>query len=181
MRHTFSAQFLKITPPATNFGEAWENLCLCLLCADSADHTIMRLGPPDRGIDILRQKTRTAYQCKSSEQGIFGTIDPRECVSSLERAIDARKAISWKHYAIALNAPLSGVGFSKIADVAKARGLAESALSVLSSEYWDQLCERHIDAIAELDGDVLTETRRARSPCETTPSAVTQGRIARPQ
>lgn len=150
MRHTFSAQFLKIVPPATNFGEAWENLCVCLLRTDSGDNNIMRLGPPDRGIDILGQTTRTAYQCKSSEQGVFGTIDPRDCVSSLERAIDAKKDISWRHYAIALNAPLSGVGFSKISNVAKSRGLKESALSILSPEYWDQLCGRHTEAIRHL-------------------------------
>src|SRR5947208_2857223 len=75
MRHSFSAEFLKILPPATNFGEAWENLCLCLLQAETGDTKIMRLGPPDRGIDIYRKRARAAYQCKSSERGTFGTID----------------------------------------------------------------------------------------------------------
>jgi len=100
MRHTFSAQFLKILPAATSFGEAWENLCLSLLRADSGDNTIMRLGPPDRGIDIYRQTSRTAYQCKSNENGVFGTIDPNYCISSLERAVEARVDIAWQHYAI---------------------------------------------------------------------------------
>jgi hypothetical protein len=126
MRHTFSAQFLKIMPPATNFGEAWENLCICLLRAETSDKSIMRLAPPDRGIDILRQKTREAYQCKSSEHGVLGTIESRECISSLARAIDARRDISWRHYSIALNAPLSGVGFSKISDFAKSHGVLEA-------------------------------------------------------
>lgn len=170
MRHSFSAQFLKISPPATSFGEAWEYLCLRLLRADSLDNTIMRLGPPDRGIDILRQSTHAAYQCKSSEQGVFGTIDPRDCISSLERAIDAQRDISWQHYAIALNAPLSGVGFSKISDFAKSRGLQESALSVLSPEYWDQLCERHTEAIKHMfdyqvfvsEAEVIEALKKAR-------------------
>src|SRR3954447_18952682 len=71
MLFSFSAEFMKILPPAMNFGEAWENLCLCLLRADTSDNSLMRLGPPDRGIDIFRQRTKDAYQCKSDERGVF--------------------------------------------------------------------------------------------------------------
>ncbi len=62
MRYTFTSEFLKVVAPATSFGEVWELLCLELLRADTGDTTIQRLAPPDRGVDILRTATRTAYQ-----------------------------------------------------------------------------------------------------------------------
>jgi hypothetical protein len=150
MRHTFSAEFLKILPPATNFGEAWENLCLCLLQADTSDHSIMKLGPPDRGIDIYRQSIPAAYQCKSSERGTFGTIDAQDCIASLATAIAAQKSIPWVHYSVALNAPLSGAGLSKIYEFAASKALSKASLSILSPEYWSKLCERHTEAIKHL-------------------------------
>jgi hypothetical protein len=150
MLFSFSAEFMKILPPAMNFGEAWENLCLCLLRADTSDNSIMRLGPPDRGIDIFRERTKDAYQCKSDERGVFGTISPQDCIISLNTAVAARKSIDWKHYSIALNAPLSGVGLTKITDCAKSKSLDDSTFSILPAEYWSELCERHSEAVKHL-------------------------------
>jgi hypothetical protein len=150
MRQIFSADVLKILPPATNFGEAWENLCLRLLQADTSDNSIMRLGPPDQGIDIYRQSTRAAYQCKSSERGTFGTIDAKDCIASLATAIAAQKSIPWVHYSVALNAPLSGIGLSKINEFATSQALPTASLSILPPEYWSELCERHAEAIKHL-------------------------------
>jgi len=150
MRHSFSTEFLKILPPATNFGEAWELLCLYLLRADTSDNTIMRFGPPDRGVDIFRQTTGAAYQCKSTERGIFGTIDPQECIGSLQKAIEAKGHIPWNDYSISLNAPLSGVGYSKIMDFAISRGINPTLIAVLSPEFWDKLCEKHKPAIEHM-------------------------------
>lgn len=141
MRHTFSSQFLKISPPATNFGEAWELLCLELLHAESADHTVHRLAPPDRGVDIFRPTTGCAYQCKSNERGTFGVIDADDCVMSLKRAIDARTDIGWASYCIATNAPLTGIGIGKINGFADSAGIPRP--SFLGPEYWDCLCEQH--------------------------------------
>ncbi len=150
MQYTFSVEFLKILPPATNFGEAWENLCLILLRSDSADSTIMRLAPPDRGIDIFRQLTGAAYQCKSSERGIFGTIEPQECMTSLARAVEARGDLGWKRYFMALNAPISGIGFSKIVEFAASKGVEKKDIEFLSHEYWSSLCDKHATAIRGL-------------------------------
>jgi hypothetical protein len=55
MRHTFSVQFLKKFRPATTFGEAWENLCLSLLRADSGDNTFMRLTSQILGRLVARR------------------------------------------------------------------------------------------------------------------------------
>lgn len=137
-------------PPATNFGEAWENLCLHLLRAETSDPSIMRLAPPDRGIDIFRSSTNMAYQCKSNERGIFGTINPQQCVQSLERAIDARSDIAWEQYFIALNGPLSGVGLSKIVNCAVSRGINGGAIQILPPEYWNSLCTRYESDIRHL-------------------------------
>jgi hypothetical protein len=150
VRHSFSAEFLKVLPPATNFGEAWENLCLCLLRADTCDPAIMRLAPPDRGIDILRQSTGSAYQCKSSERGIFGIIEAQECIKSIKRALDARKDVPWSSYFIAINAPLTGVGLGKINQFASSAGVPPNHLVVLPPEYWNALCEQHESKIRDL-------------------------------
>jgi len=170
MRHSFSIEFLKILPPATNFGEAWEHLCLSLLRAELSDKSIMRLGPPDRGIDIYSQRIRAAYQCKSSERGIFGTIDAQECIISLGRAIEARGTIKWKDYSIAINAQLTGVGLSKIKEFAASQGLTDDALEILPAEHWNDLCERHVASIRHLfdyrvfvtEAEVVEAFRKAR-------------------
>jgi len=110
----------------------------------------MRLGPPDRGIDIYRQSTRAAYQCKSSERGIFGTVDAQECIASLGRAIQVRNTLKWAEYTIALNAQLTGTGLSKINEYAASQGLSDGVIVILPPDHWDALCERHIKAIKHL-------------------------------
>ena len=125
-------------------------LCLCLLRVDTSDSKIMRLAPPDCGIDILRQRTRSAYQCKSSERGIFCTIDAQSCVNSLERAIKVREELPWKDYSIAINAPLTGVGLSKINECSQAHGLSPDDVIILSPEHWNTLCECHEGYIRHL-------------------------------
>lgn len=147
MKHTFSTEFLKIAPPATNFGEAWECLCLKLLQTETFDHTIYRLAPPDRGVDILRANTGAAYQCKSNERGIFGTIDAEECIASLNRAIGAQADIGWQEYSIALNAPLTGNGLSKINSYSDLAKIARP--KILAPDYWAELCEKHKEHIMD--------------------------------
>jgi hypothetical protein len=97
MRYTFSAEFLRVVSPATNFGESWELLCFTLLRAEGKQQ-LLRLSPPDRGVDILDSTRADAYQCKSSERGIFGTIDTADCLASMQTAIDARQSLGWTKY-----------------------------------------------------------------------------------
>ena len=170
MRHTFSAEFLKVSPPATSFGEAWENLCLSLLRAEMSDPTIIKLAPPDRGIDLLHPGVKTAYQCKSNERGVFGTIDAEQCIDSLRRAVDAQKDIPWIHYSFALNAPLSGIGFGKILQFAALARIDTTSISFLTPDYWDDLCERHRAQIERFfdyrvfvsEAEVIEALRKAR-------------------
>ena len=168
MRHTFSAEFLKVTSPATNFGEAWELLCFTLLRAETADSSLLRLTPPDRGVDILRNSTGDAYQCKSSERGVFGTIDAEECISSLATALKAQDALGWRKYTLAINAPISGVGLGKINEYATAKNIERPAL--LPPDYWADLCKKYHTSIEHLfdyrvfltEQDVLEALRKAR-------------------
>ena len=145
MRHTFTSEFLRITPPATNFGEAWELLCFALLKAETSDAALLRLLPPDRGVDILNTTTMNAYQCKSSERGVFGTLDAVDCIASLKTAVAARSALGWNEYYLAVNAQVTGSGLAKIYEHATATGIPKPIL--LSPEYWDELCEKHRDLI----------------------------------
>jgi len=148
MRYNFSADFLKIIPPATNFGEAWENLCFRLL--ESSDDSLTRFAPPDCGIDIYSRKNRTAFQCKSSERGALGTINAAECINSLATAIEARARIPWTAYNLALNAPLTANGFAKITSFAAERGISQDSIIVLQPEKWDKLCQSNKQAIHDL-------------------------------
>jgi hypothetical protein len=52
MRYDFSAQFIRISPPDTSFGDAWESLCYALTSADTEDRTLVRLAPPT-GVSIF--------------------------------------------------------------------------------------------------------------------------------
>ena len=74
MKFDFSAQFLKIVHPDTSFGKAWESLCFELLNIEFQDISLIKLEPPDCGVDIIYRKNKTAYQCKSDERGAFGAL-----------------------------------------------------------------------------------------------------------
>lgn len=87
MKFDFSAQFLRINPPDTSFGDSWESLCFTLLDAELDDPSLIRLRPPDKGVDILHRNAHRAFQCKSSEQGAFGSISSNESVKSLNRGL----------------------------------------------------------------------------------------------
>ena len=119
MRHDFSAHFLRILPPDTNFGDAWESLCETLLCGEYGATSIIRLRPPDCGVDILHRVEGTAFQCKSSERGAFGTINAIESVKSLDTACKHRSDIEWLEYCFATNANYTGAGYKKIMAHAK--------------------------------------------------------------
>jgi hypothetical protein len=165
MRYSFTSEFVKVVAPATNFGEAWELLCLHLLRADTGDKTILRLAPPDR---ILQQSTRTAYQCKSSERGVFGTIAAEPCIESINTAASARQSLGWEQYCLALNAPLTGSALAKVNG--EADSLCIPRPRILPAEYWSELCEKH-GSVAEhfldyrvlvSEAEVLTAFEKAR-------------------
>jgi len=170
MHYSFSSEFLKITHPATNFGEAWENLCLTLLRAEHPGQPIVSLAPPDCGIDIYRQNVAFAYQCKSSERGVSGTIEAEPCIASLKRALKAQQRIGWQRYLMALNAPLTGVGFGKIKAFAASKTVAPDALELLLPDYWSELCQRHRASVEALfdyrvfvsETQVIEALRKAR-------------------
>ena len=150
MRFSFSAEYLKVTPPSSNFGEAWENLCFRLLQAEHGNQGFLRLAPPDRGIDILNRSIGVAYQCKSNEHGAFGTIDVAPCIQSLDRALTVRGTFDWQTLKYCLNAPLTGDGLHKILAHAASLGLQTDSVDALGPDYWNDLCEKHTSVIEEL-------------------------------
>ena len=148
MKYSFSAHFLKILPPATNFGDAWEDLCHDLLRCEYATEEIIRLLPPDHGVDILRRTAAHAYQCKSDERGALGTLPPGPAIESLTRAIAQRKSLSWDEYSLATNAGFSGDGMTKILENAEVLGLPKNKLLFKGPVYWSDLCERHFACVS---------------------------------
>lgn len=144
MRFDFSSQFLRVIPPDTNFGDAWESLCDHLLREEAGtEHEIIRLGAPDRGIDILDRHSFRAYQCKSSEQGAFGTIKPKTSIQSFATAVEHREHLEWDTYCFATNANYSGMGLEKVKKAIGELGLPPDKVQFLGPEYWDRLCVKH--------------------------------------
>lgn len=149
MRHDFSAQYLRITPPDTTFGQAWESLCHALLCAELRDPTLLRLAPPDVGIDILDRNRHHAYQCKSNGCGAFGTLSAAPSVASLTSAVAHQRCLDWQQYSFCTNAHYTGHALGKISDEAASVGVPPENLHFRGPEYWDNLCTRYADTVAE--------------------------------
>ncbi|QDV59111.1 hypothetical protein [Rosistilla oblonga] len=149
MKFDFSAQFLRVNPPETNFGDAWESLCYTLLDAELNDPSLIRLRPPDKGVDILHRSARRAFQCKSNEQGAFGTMSSTESVKSLKRGVGEREALGWNSYVLATNANYTGSAYTTIRETATELGLDDDQLDLFGPEHWDKLCVRHTDLIAD--------------------------------
>jgi len=149
MRYDFSAQFLRILPPDTTFGDAWESLCEMLLRKELGIKNIMRLRPPDRGVDILCRSENTAFQCKSTERGTFGTIDAEDSAQSLETAIKHKHTLDWIKYCFATNAEYTGAGYEKIILRAKEMALCPRDIEFLGPAYWDHLCTVYSDLVKD--------------------------------
>jgi len=112
VRYTFCAEFLKVLPPETIFGDAWEALCFDLIAADKGSHGLQRLNPPDRGIDIFHAASGTAFQCKSDE--LSGT----DSVTSLKAAAAVRPLVGWRRIAFrATNANYTGTARTHILEL----------------------------------------------------------------
>ena len=148
MKYDFSAQFLRVDPPDTSFADAWESLCYALLDAELNDTSLIRLRPPDKGVDILHRSARRAYQCKSDERGAFGSIGSAESIGSLGAAFAEREALNWDSYSFATNANYTGSAFTSIKNEALELGLHDEQIDFLGPEYWDKLCIRHPEVVA---------------------------------
>jgi hypothetical protein len=149
MRYSFSAEFLKVIPPDTTFGKAWESLCFDLLVAEYGDSGLQRLCSPDAGIDILRRPTRTAFQCKTDERGARGSLSAAESIKSLKAAADARSTVNWDCYSYATNANYTGSAVKSILAEAAALDLASDKIEFLGPEHWDALCVKYSDRVSE--------------------------------
>lgn len=145
MKYNFSANFLKILPPDTNFGQAWETICDTLLREEYKDNSQIRLKAPDKGIDIYRQSPKIAYQCKSSELAVHGNIDATECVDSIKSAVKVRNEINWEKYYIATNSNFTGNAFQRLQDFLKKENIEN--VEQLGPAFWSDLAEKHIDKI----------------------------------
>src|SRR6185369_6610445 len=131
MKYDFSSQFLRVDPPDTSFADAWESLCYALLDAELKDTSLIRLRPPDKGVDILHRSARRAYQCKTDERGAFGSIGSTESINSLKAALAEREALNWSSYSFATNASYTGFAFTSIKNVALELGLQDERIDFL--------------------------------------------------
>ena len=149
MKFDFSAQFMRVNPPDTSFGDAWESLCFTLLDAELNDSSLIRLRPPDNGVDILHRNGQKAFQCKSTEQGSFGSLSATESTKSLTSAFAERESLGWNYYAFATNASYTGNAFAAIKNAAADLGLQDEKLDFLGPEHWDKLCIKHAQLISD--------------------------------
>ncbi len=148
MKHNFSADFLQVTPPDSCFGEAWESLCYDLLVAELQDKSLLRIGPPDKGVDILSQRAGEAYQCKSDERGALGSIAHRDSVASLKTALMNRGSLNWNSYSFCTNARYTASALTAIKDCAESSGLGKNCVDFKGPEYWDALCTKHFPLVS---------------------------------
>jgi len=149
MRYSFSAEFLKVTPPETTFGNAWESLCYELLAAEYGIDGLQRLNAPDNGIDIFLRSAATAIQCKSDERGTFGSLSATESVKSLRAAVKTRLKIDWHKYSFATNANYTGSAVKTILAEGTSLGIPIDSINFLGPEYWDELCGKHFERIRD--------------------------------
>lgn len=148
VRNDFSAHFLKIIPPDTNYGEAWESICHDLLVAEHPGASIQRMNPPDNGIDLFRRDNAVAYQCKADERGAFGSLSATESIASLQTAHAHRSAFAWRSYVLCTNANYTGAAAEKIQDAASELGLEKGEIDFHGPERWDDLCTKHYGVVA---------------------------------
>lgn len=149
MRYNFSAEFLRVSPPDTTFGDAWESLCFELLVAEHGGQGLLRLRAPDAGIDILRRPTKAAFQCKSDERGALGSLSASESIKSLKAAVDSRSVFEWANYTYATNANYTGSAVKSILAEATSLGLDNDQIEFLGPEHWDGLCFKHSTLITD--------------------------------
>jgi hypothetical protein len=64
-------------------------------------------------------------------------------MTSLARAVEARGDLGWERHFMALNAPLAGIGFSKIVDFAASKEIEKTDIEFLPHEYWSSFCDKH--------------------------------------
>lgn len=81
--------------------------------------------------------------------GTQGSLDATESLKSLNTAFHHREAFQWQVYCLATNANYTGSAFEKILNEATALGLPQQSVEHLGPEYWNDLCERHEDSIAD--------------------------------
>lgn len=114
-----------------------------MLAAEYKNAGLIRLRPPDKGVDILHRPSRHAYQCKSDERGAFGSLGAADSVRSLQTAFIERDSINWRIYSFASNASFTGAAYATIRGEAARLGLKDTHLEFLGPEHWDKLCEKH--------------------------------------
>jgi len=149
MRYNFSSDFLRVTPPDTTFGDAWESLCHTLLLAEFPTTHFQRIHAPDGGVDIHAPKIPRAYQCKACERGALGTADPASASASLTAALSGRATLPWDEYHLATNAAFTASGLSKIKETLVPHSMPDDCLTFLGPEYWHALCLRHGEVVED--------------------------------
>ena len=133
-----------------NFGEAWEGLCYGLLAAQFGTKDLIRLEPPDRGVDILHRLPQEAFQCKAAEAGTTASMSATASLQSLATACDHRGAMGWRRYCYATNAHYTGSAYESIVENAAELGLdVDQEISFLGPEHWSELCETHFDRVKD--------------------------------
>ncbi len=149
MRFNFSAEFLKVEPPDTTFGDAWESLCYDLLANEFPGVSFQRVRAPDGGIDTYAKRRKHAYQCKASERGAAATADTGSTLGSLQAAIMNRTKLPWSKYTVASNADFTAAGIAQVEAALTKHRINRSVIEFLGPNHWHGLCLKHSKAIED--------------------------------
>ena len=97
---------LFVVAPQKSFPDAWEVFCCEVLNRYYKTDKIRQRKPPENGVDLYCPKTKTAFQCKSVEKAA-GKFNITNAEESLRRALEIRKTLPWKKYALCSNIALT--------------------------------------------------------------------------
>ncbi len=149
MRFNFSSDFLRVEPPDTTFGDAWESLCYDLLANEFPSVSFQRVRAPDGGIDIYAKRKKHAYQCKASERGAAATADTSSAVGSLQSAIMNRSKLPWSKYSIASNADFTAAGIAQVEAALTKHHINKSDIEFLGPNHWHGLCLKYTKVVED--------------------------------
>jgi internalin A len=125
---------LFVVEPETTFPDAWEVFCCDVLNRHHKTTGIYQRKPPEGGVDLYWPEKKTAYQCKSVEDG-GGRFNVTKALASIDAALETRKRLRWEKYALCSNVLLTGDQERKLREK-----LGDEELELLTPSFWQPRC-----------------------------------------
>lgn len=126
-------------PEESDFAGTWEAFCCKILQLTERTDSLIRLGPPENGVDLYDEPRRIAYQCKSVESGERGKFNVSHAMNSLRTAMENRRNRPWNKYVICTNVDVTGPQHEKFNDFPE--------VEIRPRSYWLTACENFSDVV----------------------------------